>query len=288
MPSFRTPLEIVMLLIIIFSMVFTMGCTEKGKNPDTINGWKDLSKCQKFLDEDTPQDFKYLSNTSHSSSLPDIGNTMIFKIGLDTAPTVNERLALVEYVEKGGTLVLASDNAASAGELASRFGIFYYDHMVQDSEYDFNTSFIISTTNYFTEEMNIMFNQPLALNMTEDSQLETHRILATSPIWVVRPPGDRPYIASKSFVDLNDNGVMDGIGKDLHGPVALAYKVKKGDGTAYIFGNTGPFLDSIFTRRDNRELVTALIEESLGEDGKIYFDINHLTSSRSNHIVYPA
>ena len=146
--------------------------------------------------------------------------------------------------------------------------------------------------------MNLLFNGPRGLNVTDsgegmndshegpvdldDEPIEDENIalmMASSPV-VVKDL----QITSYSFIDMNDNENQDNW--DLDGPIGMGYRVKKGNGQVYIFGNSGLFINDMYNRADNREFIHKMMSSSISDQGTVYFDITHHSSERSQHLGY--
>ncbi len=282
---------------VILIITASMGCTDDDEKNDT-EGWKNLSQLQKDVKYDLPYKFRELSNTTNARNILDPSSTVLLVIGLDSAVSPVERDSLIEYVKEGGTLVFASDRADLAEPFTKAFRVRYYHHELIDKEYQHNYDFIISKTDFFGEEMEVMMNGAMGLNVSEgggaleepepgavdpadavdDDSIE--RVLATSPVTL-----DGQSIDGFSYVDLNDNGEWDTW--DLDGPVALGYRVKRDKGTAYIFGNSGLFLNQMLAKRDNAEFLSELLAASIPDDGTVYMDTTHHSADSSHHLHLP-
>jgi len=246
-------------------------------------GWKNLSDIQNDVQHSLPYKFRYLSNTTNANNIQNPGNSIVFLIGLETSVSPEESSSLLEYVEKGGTLVFASDKPDLAEPFTLSMGIRYYRNKLLDGRFYYNWDFIISTSLLYETEYDVMFNAPRGLNLTANSgnisDIDIDRIFASSPITI-----KDMQIATHSFIDLNDNEQHDTWDQD--GPIAMAYRVKWGKGTAYIFGNSGLFIDDFISKRDNKDFVHRMISDSIPDDGFVYFDVTHHVSTRSEHLGY--
>lgn len=274
-------------IFILGSLVISMGCIDDNDNNNDAGFWKDLTTFCYDIDDSMPQRFRYLSNTSNIAHILNPTDTIVFLIGVETTLLPGDINGIINYASKGGTFVYSSDNVEMSSALASELGILYYDHLLQDSNYLYNLAFVVSTLEH-PDNMEVLFNSPKGLNTTDQGNYTTEKILSTSPICVERPEQERPYISSKSFVDINDNGLMDSWDIDLHGPIALAYRIDVGEGQVYFFGDTGPFLNGIYEKCDNREYFRNIIESSVSTDGTIYLDITHHLTSNSGKMKFPA
>jgi len=291
-------ISLLMALLFIFG-VMSAGCTEDDDEPEVeIEGWNNLSKIQKDIKDSLPYKFRFLSNTSNAVNIQNPSESILFLIGLETAITPQERVSLIDYVKSGGTLVFASDREDLAEPFTRYFRIRYYHHRLIDTSYTFNWDFLTIKSDFFGTEMDLLFNGPRGLNITDsgegmndshagpvdldDEPIEDEnivRIFASSPI-VVKDQ----QIVAYSFVDMNDNENQDNW--DLDGPIGMAYQVKKGEGEVYIFGNSGPFINDMYDRKDNREFTHKIISTSITDQGTVYFDITHHISERSHHLGY--
>lgn len=272
-----------LIVFLVILILLTTGCMDEGDDEKETEGWKNLSDIQNDIQHSLPYKFRYLSNTTNARNIQDPGKTMIFLIGLETSILPGESDSLLEYVEKGGTLVFASEKPDLAEPFTRTMGIRYYRHDLLDGRFYYNWAFIISTSDLYETEYDVMFNAPRGLNLTANSgnntDVEIDRLFASSPITI-----KDMRIATHSFIDLNDNGEHDTWDQD--GPIAMAYRVKWGKGTAYIFGNSGLFIDDFISKRDNTDFVHRVISDSIPNDGFVYFDVTHQVSARSDHLGY--
>ena len=296
--SSKCRISLLIALLFIF-VVMSAGCTEDDKKPEVESeGWNNLSKIQKDIKDSLPYKFRYLSNTSNAVNILSPTESILFLIGLETAITPEERVSLINYVKSGGTLVFASDREDLAEPFTKYFRIRFYAHRLIDTSYTYNWDFISTKSDFFGTEMDLLFNGPRGLNVTDSAEgmNDTHagpvdaddepiedenivRLCASSPIVV-----EDMKIVSYSFVDMNDNENQDHW--DLDGPIGMAYQVKKGEGEVYIFGNSGPFINDMYGRNDNREFIHKIISSSIGSQGTVYFDMTHHSSERSHHLGY--
>jgi len=285
-------------LLFIF-VVMTTGCTDEDDEPEVdTGGWKNLSKIQRDIKNSLPYKFRILSNTSNAVNIQTPSESILFLIGLETPITPEERISLIDYVKKGGTLVFASDRSDLAEPFTRYFRIRYYDHRLIDTSYTYNWEFITIKCDFFGTDMDLIFNGPRGLNVTDSAEgmNDTHlgpvdtddepieddnivRVLASSPV-VVKDQ----KIVGYSFIDMNDNEIQDTW--DLDGPMGMAYHVKKGNGQVYIFGNSGPFINDMYEKKDNREFIHKMISGSITDQGTVYFDMTHQVSERSHHLGY--
>ena len=280
-PRLCSGMNLTVLLVIL--ILLTTGCMDGNGDDKETEGWKNLSDIQNDVQHSLPYKFRYLSNTTNARNIQDPGNTIIFLIGLETGISPDESSSLLEYVERGGTLVFASDKPDLAEPFTLSMGIRYYRNKLLDGRFYYNWDFIISTSLLYETEYDVMFNAPRGLNLTANSgnisDIDIDRIFASSPITI-----KDMQIATHSFIDLNDNEQHDTWDQD--GPIAMAYRVKWGKGTAYIFGNSGLFIDDFISKRDNKDFVHRMISDSIPDDGFVYFDVTHHVSTRSEHLGY--
>jgi len=280
-------------------VVMSAGCTDDDDEPEVeMDGWNNISKIQKDIKNSLPYNFRYLSNTSNAVNIQSPNDSILFLIGLETPITPEERVSLIDYIKSGGTLVFASDREDFAEPLTKYFRIRYYAHQLIDTSYTYNWEFITANSDFFGTEMDLLFNGPRGLNVTDSAEgmNDSHggpvgiddeliedenivRLFATSPI-VIKDQ----QITDYSFVDMNDNKNQDNW--DLDGPIGMAYQVKKGEGEVYIFGNSGPFINDMYDRADNKEFIHKIITSSITVQGTVYFDITHHLSERSHHLGY--
>ena len=166
--------------VILFFALFSIltastGCLEEEGNKDEIEGWNNLSEIQNDVKSSLPHKYRTLSNTSNSKNIQNPHESVLFIIGIETPITPNERASLIEYVKEGGTLVFASDNYELAEPFTRSFRIRYYQDRLLDFRYTFNWDFITSTTDFFGEKMDVLFNDPMGLNISEGSDTnESH------------------------------------------------------------------------------------------------------------------
>lgn len=289
----------VLTALLFILVVMSAGCTDDDKKPEVeTGGWNNLSNIQKDIKDSLPYKFRLLSNTSNAVNIQNPSESILFLIGLETAITPEERVSLIDYVKSGGTLVFASDREDLAEPFTKYFRIRYYHHRLVDTSYTYNWEFINLKCDFFGTEMDLLFNGPRGLNITDSGEgmNDTHagpvdpddepvedenivQVLASSPVLV-----KEKSIVGYSFIDINDNENQDTW--DIDGPIGMAYLVKKGNGQVFIFGNSGPFINDMYDREDNREFVHKIISSSIADQGTVYFDITHHTSERSHHLGY--
>ncbi|MHB8603682.1 MAG: DUF4350 domain-containing protein [Thermoplasmatota archaeon] len=184
--------------------------------------------------------------------------TTLFLIGVEKSYTQDEQNALLDFVARGGALVIATDTGF-ANALANHFGVLFGDKTVLDQNaYRGDPKFVIATIAApgGGASYNVLFNAPSYLTVSDPKV----RTLGAS--------------SNQSFVDVNGDGTID-IG-DHPGPFILAAETTYGEngGRVVFVADTAPFMNEIYgvAGFDDRAFTHALAASVVANDGLVLLD----------------
>ena len=69
--------------------------------------------------------------------------------------------------------------------------------------------------------------------------------------------------------------------------IPLVVKVNARNGDIIFISNTGLFTNDMLGRMDNEPFLKALIHDSIGNSGKVYYDDSKQISTYSGHLLFP-
>jgi len=276
---------IAILIIVAMYIIFGGEPSNNGDEPDV--GWLDMSYLRDELNSRSSEYTLHYKRTSDPEVINDIKipqTSLLIIIGFDENLTASEILAIQEFVEAGGKVIIADDHGY-ANQFSLLYGVEFKPYRLI-ANYDDNASiFIPLTITLGEEEYTVITNEPEGLEVAEDDSI---MILGAS----LYSLNERKY----SALDINKNNNIDGT--DIQGPIPVAVEYTDPDsgGKILFFSNTGIFTDKqwgvtsvdpkyIGFEYQNAEFVQALIPYLLGDTGThIIYDESKQTEDFSGHI----
>jgi hypothetical protein len=276
----KSQLIICILVIVTLSTTLCFGDDEKPK--EVYEGqWIDLGNFDQMLLQNYPVTIRDESGSDTITAIDDPNEILYVSVGIDEPYSNLEVEALYNFVEAGGTLLVAADNNYHVNSLAQRFGIIYNDHAVINLTFDYNYTFIPLTIDTPFSSYLILIHSPLAIDITATD----FEILAMS--------SGTPEIIT-SAINMNNNTKIDG--EDIPGPIPLIVKVTINDGQAVFISDTGMFTDSLWMVESidfpgriyqNSDYILDLIYGLYPTDGRIIYDISKQKAGISDFKIYP-
>ncbi len=285
MKKFIAMIIIIILVFALMYIIFSDEPPEDNNNPQT--GWIDLSNFRKQLYDltiDYTLEYKKTSDPQLINSIKDPENSLLIIIGFDENITESELSAITNFVSNGGKVIIADDHGY-ANQISVPYGVEYKTYPLIANYYDNSSIFIPLTINLDGEEYNVITNEPIGLEVQEQSSI---KIIGESKY----SKAERNY----SALDVNPNNLIDG--NDIQGPipVAVEYTDQNSGGKILFFSNTGMFTDKQWEitsvdpkykgiTYENSEFVKALIPHLLPDgSGTIIYDESKQTQDFSGHI----
>lgn len=273
------------LIIVAMYIIFGTEPPENGEESDV--GWHDMSYFRNELNAHSSEFTLHYKRTSDPEVINDVKTpetSLLFIIGFDKNFTASEISAIQYFVADGGKVVIADDHGY-ASQLSLLYGVEFKQYPLI-ANYDDNASiFIPLTITLGEEEFTVITNEPVGLEVAEDSSIN---IIGES----VYSKTERKY----SALDINYNHNLDG--NDIQGPIPLAveYTDPDSNGKILFFSNTGIFTDKQWGitsvdpkyagfEYENSEFVQALIPYLLQDTvSHIIYDESKQTEYFSGHI----
>ncbi|HID73816.1 MAG TPA: DUF4350 domain-containing protein, partial [Thermoplasmata archaeon] len=103
--------------------------------------WNDLSRFRKALEEEGFETHGIVATPGILREVEEPERTLLIIVGVETAYNYRDTQTIVDFIEAGGSLILA-DDYGFADDLAREFGVNYYRHDLWDPNFITNTSFL--------------------------------------------------------------------------------------------------------------------------------------------------
>lgn len=212
--------------------------------------WNDLSDFRSSAQEAGYETRSLISNLQVLYEVPEPEKSILIVTGVQCPYSSREMRALKDFIDRGGSLILADDRGY-ANSISREFGIHFYDYPLWDENFIINTSFINLTVrieiSYEIMTFEVLFNSPTAI-----SSYGGATALASS--------------SERSWLDVNRNGVID-FG-DKKGPLDVI--VRKGQ--MVFIGDASVFTNQMWDKLDNARFAMTLLEILLPDGGMVIFD----------------
>jgi hypothetical protein len=285
-------LIILLIILIVVASAIALGIgLQMSNNGETDNDnnefsgarWEDLYKFKQFLYNNYTVIEKRNSNTGILDKIPDVKDSVWIIIGLESEFSSEEASAVRNFVNSGGSLILAAESDF-ANKISRQFGVEFSTHRIMETElYDKNGMFIPMQTDIGAKSFPVLTNSPTGLLYDKNVTTIKFNIPAQS--------SDYKGFGLYSFLDLNDNGTADA--EDVLGPIALMIEFQYGQGKIMFIGNTGLFMDTVWDRETyigsykNREFCVELLDQMVSKKGTVLYDFSKHVEPQSGHLLYP-
>ncbi len=227
--------------------------------------WNDLSMFLRDMDNAT-----YLETTNIISSplmlqeLDDPTDHVYVAIGVEKQYTLYEAIAIYEFIEMGGTAIIA-DDFGYANSISDYYDVTYQDGRLYDEQFQVNPKFVVATaTTDFGFSGSLVFNEPTGMTIASG-----HPIVEST---------------SRAWVDTNDNQERDVI--DPSSPTGVVEMfdtytlvvetnrdfMSEENGNVIFISDPSLFIDAMYLKGDNRAFIRALVDYLLPNGGKLIFD----------------
>lgn len=197
--------------------------------------------------------------------LADPKEHVLFVFGVEKSYTDGETRAIREFVEAGGTLVLAND-VGNANPLSQELGVVFFDKAVLDRQsYLDNPKLVVVDVPFAGRSFRLVLNTPSYATVVAEAGRVS--VLASS--------------STDSFIDVDDDGEIDV--RDTPGPFPLVMETTLGEGRVVVIADTGLFTNEMqaIVGFENGAFARALAERAVGGGGKPLID-------ESRHVAPPA
>jgi len=273
--------------------------------PKEKKGWDQCDKLEGILAK--MNNYKVMGIIGSPTILRDIkdpANTLYMAIGVEKQFKEAEKNILMNFVKKGGKVIIA-DDFGYGDDLSNEYGVTFYGQRMWDVKYFYNASFPIVPAYLNLEPYVLVLNAPTGLaNQSYEKPAQArlqYKMLSNG--------------SSRSFVDRNWNGIIDTSDAHENIPVALEVshniKVDKeaiGNGKIIFISDPAIFTNDMLMdiaelrargapnnlqgyqldklKGTNKEFVLALINYLLPSGGKILFDESRHTQESYTAAVY--
>ena len=213
--------------------------------------WNDLSEFRNALEERGYTTHAIVATPGILREVREPERTLLVVIGVETPYSYDDIGSIVDFVDKGGSLILA-DDYGYADDLANEFGITFYRYRMWDPDYVGNTSILsidlsLPDINGTSKDYEVLFNDPTAI---ESNQQGT----------------TLGFTSNESFLDVNGNGAIDV--QDQPGP----FEVVTLKGRMVFIGDPSIFINEMWPQLDNDDFLLALVDFLLPNGGTVLFD----------------
>jgi len=171
-------------------------------------------------------------------------------IGVERPYLVQEVDTIVDFVNRGGFLLLADDFGYGNG-LASQLGLSFYGHRLYSSSFDRNPAFVRVNATVDNVGYEVLLDRPTALERVAPNQV-------------------RAYTSADTWLDENGNGERDIDEESSPQPVVAL--VSYGEGAVLVFSDPGLFINDMWGRADNAIFVKALLRLHFPGAREMIFD----------------
>lgn len=200
----------------------------------------------------------------------DAAGTVLVVVGNERRYDRAEADAVVRFLERGGSVVLA-DETGFGTDVAREAGFLFSSERVLDESrnYGGDPSLVVADATLDGERYHLLFNAPASIGLL--SSAAAHEVLAESS----------PSVGGEgSFLDKNANGEVDE--RDAAGPFPLVVRTRVGAGTLVLVADTGLFANAqmdVPTDRadppvplDNAAFAVALVQGLAPEGARVLLD----------------
>ena len=281
----RTKSQIIISIILIAIITSTLCFGDDPDEAEPPRDWRELKRFNEFIESNFTTTIKEESGSEMIQDITEPLSTLYIAVGIDEPFTELESVALFNFVEAGGNLIVASDNCSNVNSLAGKFGLKYNDHAViyKKGYFDYNYTFLPVIVEINASSFHILVHSPRGLDLTEKN-IEILAESATEPQRII------------SVLDLNDNIGIDAA--DRPGPIPIIVQVTINEGRAIFISDASMFPDPLWkvTSNDtvlkgqvyeNREFIKYLVNELYPANGKLIYDKSKQTAGTADYYVYP-
>lgn len=245
--------------------------------------WNGVSKFRKDVEKKKFETNCIISSPLILNDTKNPEKTLYIAIGIEKKYDNSEILALIDFVGKGGKILIA-DDFGYANSISKEYGIEFYGKRLYDINYEGNTSFIKIDANMSFGNFNLTFDRPTALKI---EPVETEEI--TKLTYSVSPKNQTNILSDKqSWIDENDDGAIDFTEK-ISEPLPLIKHVEKLEepfGSIVFISDSSLFINDMWDKSDNAEFSLELVDFLLPNGGEVIFDESRHTQKDLTSNIY--
>jgi len=246
----------------------------------TVPRWEDLRIFKSYLYNNYSVEEKTGFETEIVTQIEDPSDALWLILGVEKEFSSEEASALRNFVDRGGSVVVASDSTY-ANKLSLQFGVEYTSYRILETErYDKNEYFIPMEAYMGGTSYNIITNGPLYLDPNENVTTIDIEVVAASSGW--------SGMGDFSFIDKNSDGIA---GKeDVIDQFPAIVEVHYGEGKIIFMSDTGIFTDDLWDLSadyENSEFCKDLLKYTVSRQGTVIYDLSKHENYQSGHKLYP-
>ncbi|MEW5759380.1 MAG: DUF4350 domain-containing protein [Candidatus Thermoplasmatota archaeon] len=255
----RSLIIIFLVIFLVFSLILSGANIKKTiENEPKLSAysdkWNGLSKFRNLILTNGYETSAIISSPVILNKIEknELSDEAIVVIGVEKGYRNEERDAIIDFVSKGGSLLIA-DDFGHGNTIANYFGINFAGKKLRDVNYDKNPIFVKINVKYKGKDYQILLNDPSAIDKGGN-----YEIIAN---------------ASKyAWLDENKDDIRDIDEKMLSYSVVVFYHPYKSSGRLIFVSDPGLFINNMLNRYDNENFALALVKLLLPNGGKIIFD----------------
>jgi hypothetical protein len=280
---------VVSVLVAVIILFPPKGNGDSNQDDDQGTGpWKDLTKLKASLSEVTTFNLDSISNPQSLDDELDPGDTIYFLIGIQQNLSSEDIVAIKDFTERGGKVVLADD-----GDSSNRLSDFMQGTSggkveFTDRNYLVDAGFGDDPSTDPGWIHNIRFIKGYSL---VEGEQRPHEVLIDKPKGLVITGDGQPILTTTkqlTVIDMNDNGEMDleEENKDLYspyGPIGVEFSAGDNGGSVTYFSSTGHLTDSMFSELENEDFIRSYLLTLIPNGGDILLDSSKQLTDYSPH-----
>lgn len=219
--------------------------------------WNDLSSLSRELKNNSFKMQTIISSPSLLDNIEDPMNTVYVAIGIEKAYLYNEVQSIIDFVNRGGSVIIA-DDFGYGNTIAPDFDVEFVKGTLYDESFEKNPKFIVSTV----DSTDLGFHGTLLFNEPVGMKIGGGRVLAkTSPhAWV-----DLNYNELRDITDTSNEE-----GYDEYPLIVESTKFE--NGRAVFISDPSLFINDMLYRKGNLEFAMKLFYYLVGSEGKVIID----------------
>lgn len=274
-PSRYVPPAIVLLALFTSSLYYIWARSSAPAPLSAGNsGWDGASEALAVMEESHSVDL-ILSSPIMLKYEGEPRRTLYVALGPQRKYTEEEVSALVDFVERGGRVLLADDTGA-VNPFTERFGIKVTGYPVYDQYYIRNPSFLLVEVNVAVFSGVVLLDGP--------STVESRYAIP----WA--------RTSQEGWIDFNRNGIRDPDSSPLEVtgsyPLMVEYNPlfhqNRSAGDILVIADSSLFMNDILPRANNTPFLKAIISYLLPEGGKILLDESLHSATDPTHALLKA
>jgi len=248
---------------IVLMLLFTLFLTEDrpSHNSAYSEDWDDISVFRGAVEASGYETECIMSNINLIGRVEDPGRTLLIAAGVELAYTGQEADNIVDFVDRGGRL-LVMDDFSNGNSLGKFFGVEFTGLTMWQRDYQRNASFAVVSLTLDGTNYNVTLDAPTTLS--------TVRAKATGVTFQSR---SLIFSSRESWEDTNRNHIVDA--DDHRGPFLLGQEVSstnEKNGRAIFISDPDFMLNGMWNLSDNAGFSMALVRFLLPGGGTIIFD----------------